>query len=199
MKKNSILACLSVAAFCLPATGHALPTVYEYTGQHYQTASGDYTLDMRISGTMTLEDPLVAGTSQFITSPQSFSFFDGLVTVTNGNSAPLAADKAPWLDISTIWVSTGSNGEIIEWYLLFKLADEAAAGTQIFSSIRTNQSFEATARLGPDATASRAFIGGLQNAGTWSVSAVPEPSAYALMLTGLGLVGYVVSRRKRAY
>ncbi len=31
-----------------------------------------------------------------------------------------------------------------------------------------------------------------------TVSAVPEPSTYALMLAGLGLVGFMVSRRKQA-
>ena len=45
-----------------------------------------------------------------------------------------------------------------------------------------------------DASAEQFYIGTV----TASVSAVPEPSTYALMLAGLGLVGFMARRRKQA-
>ncbi len=38
--------------------------------------------------------------------------------------------------------------------------------------------------------------GGLDQGGTLTISAVPEPESYALMLGGLGLVGWMARRRK---
>ena len=42
-----------------------------------------------------------------------------------------------------------------------------------------------------------AFNVGIDNI-TYNVAAIPEPEVYALMLAGLGLVGYVTHRRRRA-
>lgn len=39
---------------------------------------------------------------------------------------------------------------------------------------------------------------GLDHGGTLTISAVPEPESYALMLGGLGLVGWMARRRKTA-
>jgi|GEM_PF-2158394 len=41
------------------------------------------------------------------------------------------------------------------------------------------------------------YLGQLNNnPGTWSVTAVPEPETYAMMLGGLGLIGVAIHRRK---
>lgn len=39
-------------------------------------------------------------------------------------------------------------------------------------------------------------INGIDQGGTLSISAVPEPESYALMLGGLGVVGFLARRRK---
>ena len=53
------------------------------------------------------------------------------------------------------------------------------------------------AALFPSVLAVCAFNVAIDNI-TYNVAAIPEPEAYALMLAGLGLVGYVTSRRRRA-
>jgi hypothetical protein len=49
--------------------------------------------------------------------------------------------------------------------------------------------------IGSNSYAGAGFIDGLAFV---NVAAVPEPSTYALMLAGLGLVGFVARRRKKS-
>src|SRR5215475_3160866 len=75
------VAALSVA---YPPSVQAVPTTYQYTGNPYPFAVGDYTTSMFVTVMLTLAQPLPAnldGSTEVF--PTAFTFFDGVQTITN--------------------------------------------------------------------------------------------------------------------
>ncbi len=66
---------------------------------------------------------------------------------------------------------------------------------QVFSFMPTAASY---VRVQIDSNHGSTFVTGISEA-AFEVSAVPEPEAYALMLAGLGLVGWAARRRRKAH
>src|SRR5262245_43881367 len=65
---------LSVA---YPASVQAVPTTYQYTGNHFTNVSAPYTTSMFVSGMVTLVGPLAPNMPLTSVSPIAFSFSDG--------------------------------------------------------------------------------------------------------------------------
>jgi hypothetical protein len=104
-------------------------TVYSYTGPSYQTSSAPYAYPMNITGTMTLPTPLPPDTHGIAVHPTSFSFSDGVQTITNLN--------ATYNFFSGF--TTDENGNITSWIVTVKL------GTAEISTIRDIGDFATTA------------------------------------------------------
>ena len=103
-----LLALTAVAALLVgyPASVQAVPTTYTYTGNPFTTANGPYTTSMYVSGMLTLAAPLAPNmVFQQVTPPLTFSFSDGVQTITNLNAT----------GNSIFAFATGPSGEITQW------------------------------------------------------------------------------------
>ncbi len=77
-----------------------------------------------------------------------------------------------------------------------------AAATPIFTLTGPTQSYAGTLDSGTYVLTvtgtANATVGGQYNATLGTIAAVPEPEAYAMFLVGIGLIGAVARRRRRA-
>ncbi len=156
---------------------HADP-VYTYTGQNFTTVSGAYTTSDHVTGSFTVATPLGDNLSDDTFTPESFSFNDGLQTLTSGNASA-----------STFGVSTDPSGNITNYRIVI-------VGTSPFFYMFISEDFFDTANDG----ASLAYN---QIAGTFTEqtpatplsTVTPEPSSIALLSTGLLGAAGIVKRR----
>jgi hypothetical protein len=153
-------------------------TTYTYTGNDFTSAGSPFTTSDFVSGSFTTSAPLADGLPLEDISGDlvSYSFSDGVATLTQTNSAPAVFD-----------VSTDTNGSIAEWHIT--LLDPPLDTKEIYTiSIPTFTKDDGSA-IG---------IGQGSNTndhGSWAVT--PEPGSLFLFGTGtLWIVGLM--RRKIA-
>jgi hypothetical protein len=79
---------------------------YHYSGNHFTDVQGLYTTLESVQGSFTLSSPLPPNLSGVTITPTSFSFSDGIVTITNSSVG---------LFINSFTVSTNSAGQITAW------------------------------------------------------------------------------------
>lgn len=157
-------------------------TFAPHTGPFYTLLSGG-----ALSGWFEMPDgsfPYPPDRSDFHANPYHFDLFDKtgakVATVRNNPADPYAYSYI-----------TSTDGELLLHF---------AGGAELFVTLRANLDFTGNAVLTGTSSA-RAGTGGnsfalFQNG---AITAVPEPASWAMMLTGFGLAGYALRRRRQGH
>jgi hypothetical protein len=99
-------ALLAIATTVLGAVSAKANVTYEYTGLNFEGISGSCTTSDSVTGSVTFSAPLTDNLSLASVIPASFSFSDGLQTLTNTN---------PNFTLSLFQFSTDGTGQITGW------------------------------------------------------------------------------------
>jgi hypothetical protein len=207
--KLKLFVLLTCALFVGAAPSRASTTTYTYTGPDFNDIEGHallgfppYSMSMSVTGSFTVAAPLISLSDQDITaSILSFSFFDGIQTITSSNATSFGFS-----------VSTDAFGNLTAWTIGVHIGDLAATGDEeqdigtlfIPQALAVDQGDIALC-VGPVVNGSCAPIAAdvgraqfndpSQIPGVWTET--PLPAALPLFATGLGGLGLFGWRRKR--
>lgn len=182
-RARTLFASVALAGlFMVVASSAMADTQYTYTGNQFNFLLGTACPpECSLSGYFTLPSPIGDNVTGAFVTPTTFSFTDGLMTITQANATGFSFDH----------ISTNSTGEIVGWNM-----EWTTAGYKMFSG--TNPP-GCTGCSVIDVTFNNAITieAAIPNdPGRWTATTtgvVPEPSTLALFATGL--VG-VLTRRK---
>lgn len=158
--------------------------IYTYVGNDFDHLNGSLYTNQHIVGSVTLASPLGQNFSFNPVALLSFSFTDGVQTI---------SDSTPGVSIAASF-GTNNIGQITTW--------NVQASLNANDVIRTCTGclfFGYSVDLGAigDATAVTASGFNLLQPGAWSLqAAVPESSTWAMMILGFAGIGYLAYRRR---
>lgn len=205
-----ITAIIAASVACLAVDAAKAEVIYSYTGNyftHFSAYDGDgpatdsaiipgsYDSSMRITGWLSVANPLDVDMSQDVT-PLNFSFSDGRNVIGKADN-PFGA---------YFNITTDLAGNITSW--LISLTSKSVVGLSLDEQsywinstsdpIWTTEVGEVVKRMSDAGNCCFAWEqGGVQLPGSWSaVSAIPEPSTWAMMILGFFGVGYMTYRRR---
>jgi hypothetical protein len=177
----------------LSASSGALASItYDYTGQDFTFASGAYTTADKITGSITFSSALPDNMTQGAVTPVSFSFTDGVQTVTN---------LSPRTFPDAINFGTDALGNITSWNLnlfFFSATTRSVFNINFVPAIGVGGigDFDQLDTCSPGCSLTEEGSNGL--AGTWVIAApVPEASTWAMMILGFFGIGFMAYRRKQ--
>jgi hypothetical protein len=179
---------LAILTLCCAGVAKAQYT-YTYTGTPYVAFAGDYSAANFVSGSFTVESALADGMHDFFSSPPlQMSFNDGLGVVSHTFSSA----------VGSVSYVTVADSSIIGWDLRFMSPDPSVPDQAFYLATTPSVSAVGIFSLIDLNVSSAAYSNG---SGSWTVSSVttpiPEPEIYAMMLAGLGVLGFVARRKKK--
>ena len=188
------IVCAAALSAMFPASSRA-DTIYTYTGNAFDTIlSSPYTISESVSGWIDLSLPLGDSVGPQSIFPVSFSFSDGVQTITNNDyvTPPSFFDE----------IRTNASGDIVKWQIIVV---NGVGG--IIATINYNIG-EVVDYAGVGGSLEHGFFTDATTcstcAGTWVVSTTtitgattPIPAALPLFASGLGAMGLLGWWRKR--
>jgi hypothetical protein len=175
-----------LAAIMLLSTWIAQASVtYTYQGQPYSEGFPSAEIGYFMTGEAVFTDAITNNFTGVVSTVPGDPFFVSYQLT----SGALSAGSGP---IPAFW--SFSNGQITAWFVVANVTPSSSLNTggggifdpDNYDQVYANNTVTGTAR---------------EVVGEWtrmtSVSPVPEPETYAMMLAGLGLIGFVARNRKR--
>lgn len=172
----------SAALMTFAAPVNAAPTTYTYSGATFDIVSAQYTFSDRVSGSITLANALASNLTSFVTvTPIAFSLSDGITTLSNTTS-----------QVGSLFAfKTDALGEIYQWQAVVYVG---SVSQYAISTVNAPGIYGANDHAYVN-SGNSAYGQILNQPGTWTITAVPEPESYAMLLAGLAMIGGLARRR----
>lgn len=169
------------AAFCTPLANAG--AVYTYTGNDFTSASAPFTTSEYITGSFTVATALGANLSLASITPTSFTFSDGVDTVTNLNA-----------NSDLFQVATNNLGQINDWYIDINYNVGDGPLIQTLGPIRDLSN--CCADIAENASHTLSASNPKGDNGSWvATGAAPEPSPFVLTTTALLALAFAARKR----
>jgi hypothetical protein len=205
MNKSRLLGAVCAGLLTITASSALASVVYSYDGDTFDTFTSitTYNTINSISGTVTLENLLVANTTSTPTV-LDFSFTDGNQTLSMGNGAAIDVIEfttdgngiTNWkVDLSILASAPLAFGNVTRIIKTFKWGADVVQDTGIIQTVTTVLTSTTTASTTVSTTDSGKV---LNTPGSWEggvATTVPLPAA--AWLFGSGLIGLIAAGRRR--